>query len=193
MCRRTLRTGPLTCFSFPSFHRSPICSRPGKCFDHLFQGDLRRVVMDRVDLLPAPKAFIDLFHSLQPVQGRFSHIVSGYVKCDLVKPRALSVRTAEPPGCRQKRYAQDHEGGKDKVPPPWKTHLHYLRMNVPLRKSGLPFPSRDPLNVLRPPLPTVPGAADRDRIRFGRTCSGSGFSCNSAGDTPRPDRTPVPG
>jgi len=79
-CRRLRHSGQ-GCID-RGYCRSSIGSRPGQRFHHLFHRDHPGVEDYRVDLPPAAEAFPDFFHAVQPLQGRFPHVVSGHVERD---------------------------------------------------------------------------------------------------------------
>jgi len=109
--RRLRREGvtPLTGFLSPSLRRSPIRSRPGQGLHHLFHGDLPGVEMYRVDLPNAAESLFNLFHAGQPLQGRFSHVVSGHVECGRCISLPRRARVARNPGYRQGEKSQEYD------------------------------------------------------------------------------------
>ena len=100
----------------PSVRRSPIRSRPYQRLDHLFHGDFRGVEGYRIDFPHSAEAFLDPFHAVQPLQGRFPHVVSSHVERDRRIFLVLRGRTSENPGCRQDPEEGDQDERKNTVP-----------------------------------------------------------------------------
>lgn len=87
----------LTAAPIPSLRSSPVGPRPDQRIHHPCHRDLRGVEGNRVDLPRAAEAFIDVLHTVQPLQGRFPHIVSGHVECDRGISLALRLRVSGTP------------------------------------------------------------------------------------------------
>ena len=99
---------------FPSVRRSRIGSRPDQRFHHPLHRDLRGIVGNRVDLPRTAEAFLDLFHAVQPLQGRFPNVVSSHVKRNrgISLPPGLRIAAH---GCRKEEKDKDHDEWQDEV------------------------------------------------------------------------------
>lgn len=166
--------------SSASFRRPPVGPRPGQRFHHLFHGGLRGIEGYRVDLPHAAESLAYAYYPVQPFQGRFPDVVSGHVKRDHRIIPGRRFRIAGLSGRRQDKETKDHGERKNRGKLTVGKHRHYLRGIAPINDLLLLFP-------------TAPRVAGRGRTRIGSTCTVSGFSCSSAGGTPRQGRTRQPG
>ena len=89
---------------------------------HLLDSNEARIIIDRIGLFPADESFLNFLDTLQPLQGRFSNVISLYEKDHFGEARFFPIYNGK--RC-QDQNNQSHR--KKKI-----LHSHIHRLTLPL-------------------------------------------------------------